>query len=182
MTEIITFIDQTVLESLYAIRDISTVYMLIWITELGSKIVIGGLTLCIILVLALRARFVELAGLIISVAGSAGTVYIIKNLVGRARPNETFQAYLETGFSFPSGHATMALALYGFVAWILWHNASTVFWRVALPTAAAIIVGTIGFSRLYLGLHWASDVLAGFALAGFFVWMGIFFIKKFERL
>jgi len=144
--------------------------------------VIGGLTLCISLVLALRARFAELAGLVISVALSAGAVYIIKHLVERARPNETFQAYIETGFSFPSGHATMALVLYGFVAWLLWRNTSTIFWRVALSTTAVIVVGTIGFSRLYLGVHWASDVLAGFFLAGFFVWMGIVIAKRFERL
>jgi len=182
MTEIITSIDQTVLESLYAIRDISTVYMLIWITELGGLVVISGLTLCIALALTLKARFAELAGLIISVALSVGAVYTIKHLVERARPNETFQAYIETGFSFPSGHATMALALYGFIVWLLWRNASTVFWRVALPTSAVIIIGIIGFSRLYLGLHWASDVLAGFALAGFFVRLGIIVVKRFERL
>jgi len=171
-------LDQQILEGLYAIRNPEAVQVLIWITELGSMTIIGGLAFCAGLVFLLRGRIADFAGLVVSVAGSAAAVYLLKEIIHRARPDTMFQAYLETGFSFPSGHAAMSLALYGFLAWFVWRRIPRTGWHVAALPAAAILIGTIGFSRTYLGVHHASDVLGGFLIAGVFVWLGAIATRK----
>ena len=171
-------LDQQILEGLYAMRNPEAVQVLIRITELGSTMFIGGLALCAGLIFLLRGKVAYFTGLAISVAGSAAAVFLLKEIIHRARPDTMFQAYLETGFSFPSGHAAMSLALYGFLAWFVWRRIPRTGWHVAALPAAAILIGTIGFSRMYLGVHHASDVLGGFLVAGLFVWLAAIVTRK----
>ena len=77
-------IDVNVLHALYALRDPALVQIFIWITELGSTVVIGGIALSLGLYLLLHARLSYLAGLIISIAGTAAAVFILKEIVARA--------------------------------------------------------------------------------------------------
>ena len=95
---------------------------------------------------------------------------MLKNLISRARPD--LLAYPATGFAFPSGHATRAVAFYGFLLFILWPRLTSMWKKIALIITALIILG-IGFSRLYLGVHYLSDVVAGYLIGAFFVWLGI---------
>ena len=69
----------------------------------------------------------------------------------------------ETSFSFPSGHSSVAIAFYGALALVLARLLPRWRARLALALAAAALVAVIGLSRLYLGVHYLSDVLAGFA-------------------
>ena len=175
-------LDQQILEGLYAMRNPEVVQALIWITELGSTAVIGGLTLSIGLILLLRGRVAYCTGLAVSVAGSAVAVFLLKEIIHRARPDTIFQAYLETGFSFPSGHATMSFALYGFLTWLAWRLTQRNRWRFAALAIAILFIGTIGFSRAYLGVHYVSDVLGGFLIAGVFVWFATIAVQKVQAL
>ena len=175
-------LDQQILEGLYAMRNPEVVQALIWITELGSMTIIGGLAFCAGLVFLLRGRIADFAGLVVSVAGSAAAVYLLKEIIHRARPDSIFQAYLETGFSFPSGHAAMSLALYGFVTWLVWRSVPRTGWRFAALCSAILLIGVIGFSRMYLGVHHASDVLGGFLIAGLFMWGATMATRKVESL
>ncbi|RJQ33805.1 phosphatase PAP2 family protein [Candidatus Parcubacteria bacterium] len=171
-------LDQYILEGLYAMRNPEAVQVLIWITELGSTTFIGGLTISAGLVFLFRGKVAYFTGLAISVAGSAAAVYFLKELFHRARPDTIFQAYLETGFSFPSGHAAMSLALYGFLVWLVWRHIPQTGWRFAALFSAALLIGVIGFSRMYLGVHHASDVLGGFLIAGMFAWLATIATRK----
>lgn len=178
MMDVIASFDMRVLEALYAVRDPVCVQAFIWITELGSTTVISGLTICTVLILGVRGHIGYLSGIIVTVAGSEGTVFLLKELFERARPDAVFQAYLETGFSFPSGHTALSFAFYGFLAWMLWNTVSSKKLRIVSLIVLAILVPAIGFSRLYLGVHWMSDVLASYFIAGFFLWLGIVVAKK----
>jgi len=178
--EFITAFDTRILETLYTLRDPQLAQLFSWITELGSTTVMVALVLLVTGALVLRKRYGELAGFATAMIG-ASIVFPLKHIVERARPDEIFQVYLETGFSFPSGHAAKALVFYGFLAWLLARSQSSVWQRTATTASAVFIIGAIGLSRLYLGLHWTSDVLAGFAIGGFFAWLGVFVAKKLER-
>jgi undecaprenyl-diphosphatase len=79
----------------------------------------------------------------------------------RERPLNIYSGH-ET-FSFPSGHATTAMMVYGFLAFLLARGRPR-HWRALLLSLAGVLIVAIGLSRLYLGMHWLSDVVAGFAL------------------
>jgi len=90
---------------------------------------------------------------------------ITKSMVGRPRPPEQLHLISVTGFSFPSGHATAVVACWGMAAVLVGSRRTT---RVKLIVwiGAAVIALFVGFSRLYLGVHWWTDVVAGHALGG----------------
>ncbi|OXM14002.1 phosphatase PAP2 family protein [Paenibacillus herberti] len=88
--------------------------------------------------------------------------YGLKLLFARERP--AHEGWLDVvGYSFPSGHAMTAMALYGMLAVIIWNCART--WAVRLTTAfvCTLFIAATGFARLYFGVHYATDILAGYA-------------------
>jgi membrane-associated phospholipid phosphatase len=85
---------------------------------------------------------------------------VIKVALHRPRPAPVAAGW--DAFSFPSGHATTSAAIYGFLAFILARDAQPR-WQAAIAVTAAIMIALIGFSRLYLGAHWFSDVIGGIA-------------------
>jgi undecaprenyl-diphosphatase len=114
-----------------------------------------------------------------TIIASSGFVYLLKALAERARPDIIAPVYAETSFSFPSGHATLSVVFYGLLAYLLAKNAKIKQTRANLLAGWIFIFVMIGYSRLHLGVHFPSDVLAGYA-AGFF-WLSISIIL-FERL
>lgn len=181
MITLITNLDMAVEQALYAIRDDSLVQLFIRITELGSHYTIFGLALIVAIILAYRKRWVLIAGLCISVFGSAVSAYVLKWLIARPRPDVFMHAYAPTTLhSFPSIHATLSVAFYVFILWLLYDTLPAV-WRHVANGAVTALILAIGFSRLYLGVHYPSDVLAGYVLGGLFVLLGIKVAKYLER-
>jgi membrane-associated phospholipid phosphatase len=120
--------------------------------------------MCLVCAVAARSWFPVLIG----VAGGAGVglvIVVAKELVGRQRPPQPDAVITAGGYSFPSGHATGAAAIGSLCAWMLcrWvvHRRP---WQVAVWALTIAAVGLIGFSRPYLGVHFPTDVLAGWAL------------------
>lgn len=108
-------------------------------------------------------------GFVTTLAGAAASGFALKDIVMRARPSGLIPAIHETGFSFPSGHATGSMAFYGFTAFLLcrWYPRYT----KAIVATTTVIVLAIGFSRLYLGAHFPSDIIGGYLLGG--LWLAI---------
>ncbi|MCX6788164.1 MAG: phosphatase PAP2 family protein [Candidatus Kaiserbacteria bacterium] len=147
------------------------------ITILGSvPFVIGVAGIVGIFLWYATAYRAYIAGLVVTLLGAATTGYFMKILVGRARPSGLISSIAETSFSFPSGHATAAMALYGFLAYLL--CALFPERKAAVLTAAVLLIGVIGFSRLYLGVHFPSDVLAGYLLGGLWLLIGVAVVKR----
>ena len=96
---------------------------------------------------------------------------LLKELVQRPRP-EDINLVVETGFSFPSGHSMVAMAFFGLLVWLVWHYERDRTLRLACCAGFSLIILLIGISRIYLGVHYASDVLAGFCIS--LAWLAMY--------
>jgi membrane protein DedA with SNARE-associated domain/membrane-associated phospholipid phosphatase len=145
-----------------------TTFFLI-VTALGSIEAMVLLGVIVAAILAWGRRWVFLGSWLAAVAGSAVLNYLLKVLFARPRPHFEHPLLVETSYSFPSGHAMESFVVYGMLAYFAvlalrsWES------RVAAVFGAALLVVLIGFSRMYLGVHYLSDVLAGYAAGG--VWL-----------
>ncbi|MDS9471920.1 phosphatase PAP2 family protein [Sporosarcina pasteurii] len=97
-----------------------------------------------------------------SIVGTIALNELLKGHFKRARP-EIYRIMDAGGYSFPSGHTMMAFSLYGMITYILWRNIKTVGGRVALLSFASFMAFMIATSRIYLGVHYPSDVVGGIA-------------------
>ena len=96
---------------------------------------------------------------------------LLKQLVQRPRP-DGFRLIAETGYSFPSGHSMVAMAFYGLLAWMVWHYERDRFVRWLCVIGFGLVIALIGISRIYLGVHYASDVIAGFCVS--LIWLALY--------
>lgn len=139
------------------------------ITEFGGFALLWVLGLTVALVWRLRVGDWIAARALAVVAATAWTSsHIIKWIVGRDRPDEVVRLVTATGSAFPSGHATQAAAMYGTLA-ALWMARSPGRPRrsgIVAVAAAVVVALLVGISRVYLGVHWTSDVVVGWLLGG----------------
>jgi membrane-associated phospholipid phosphatase len=141
------------------------------VTWLGSSVVIAPMLVLVGSYFLVRSRnWRPGVHLLTAYAGALVLYSIIKPAVGRPRPPVAPMLVHVSGFAFPSGHATMSVAFYGTLAGLLWNGRSRVA-RFVLWLGASIVVLLIGTSRLYLGAHWFTDVLGGYALGG--LWLSV---------
>ena len=101
--------------------------------------------------------------LAVAIAGAVGLYNLVKHLVGRPRPPSAIWIGHFSGASFPSGHAAQSVACYVTLALILGAGRSGLA-KAALFGGAVLVVLVVGGSRIYLGAHWLTDVLGGYAL------------------
>ncbi|MFI7190271.1 phosphatase PAP2 family protein [Nocardia nova] len=135
------------------------------ITDLGSPVGVAAVAVVVSGVFAWRRRSAVPAVFIVGTVGFAAVVSTVtKDVVGRARPPAVLHLTAESDFSFPSGHTTATTALAGAVL-VLYVLARPGRGRTALASvAAAVIVAVVAATRLYLGVHWLTDVVGGAVL------------------
>jgi membrane-associated phospholipid phosphatase len=110
---------------------------------------------------------------------SLGLMLLLKNLFRRKRPLAPLLNAVK-GLSFPSGHAIMAVTFYGFIIYILFHTVSNDTVKYILTALLVILIGLIGFSRIYLRVHYLSDVLAGFIIGLLWLIVSIAVLNRVE--
>lgn len=109
---------------------------------------------------------------VLSVAGDDGLDQGLKQLFHRPRPAVPWALAHETSFSFPSSHAMVSIVLYGMLAYLVcrwWITSPSPLLKAAITTFSLLLIAGIGFSRVYLGVHFATDVLAGYIAGG--IWL-----------
>jgi membrane-associated phospholipid phosphatase len=132
------------------------------VTQLGGATVLLGVTLVAAVALLLRRRISHAALMGASLAGGEGLNMALKTALERPRPSFSDPLATAAGFSFPSGHAMVALTVYGALAFVLAASVKSRRVQVLVLAAALVLVLAIGFSRLYLGVHYVSDVLGAY--------------------
>jgi undecaprenyl-diphosphatase len=131
-----------------------------WITFLGKWQVILIFTTAAILILWLWKKTFYIVPLLLCITGSQIFTLTGKFIFHRARPGAAI--YPENSFSFPSGHASIAIAVYGFFTYLLIKNLHQWKRKIDVFFIGMILIMLIGFSRLYLGVHYVSDIWGGY--------------------
>jgi undecaprenyl-diphosphatase len=122
----------------------------------GTAVVLGVLVAAFLV----RRRYLDAAGLLVAVLGAWALELVLKPVFAIARPEVFPHLTHAGGFSFPSGHALRGTAMFGFLAGLLVVSRPAV-WRWLLALACAAVAVAICWSRVYLGVHWPTDVTAG---------------------
>ena len=142
------------------------------ISALGSPAAMAVIGAAGALLLLLRRKWLVLAAWVAAFGGAGLLTVILKNLIQRPRPVGAAEFLFGTTYSFPSGHALGSLVGYGMLAYVIgsmWGESRRV--RARLTIATAVMVIAIGLSRLYLGVHYFSDVVAGYAVG--VLWLSV---------
>ncbi len=164
-------LDQAVNLALEPLRGPALTGLFTWISSLASPLTATIIVLAASALLWMKRRRAALPALWVLYFGVPASMEAIKLLVARPRP-EPLAGVIEIGASFPSGTATIAAALYGFLAYLLTRELNSKPQRQALTAAAALLIAAIAFSRLALSVHYLSDVVAGVLLGGLWVVVG----------
>jgi len=132
------------------------------ITKLGSPFLFTFTAILIAILLFVRKNIYEAILLVLATGVSLVAVTILKDTLQVARP--AYDLITTNGWSFPSGHATMATTFFFIVSYIFFGKMKTIAGKIYLILGSILGVILVCLSRLYLGAHWALDVLGGIAL------------------
>ena len=147
-------------------------YIVKFITFLGSASVVIFINILILIVLKNKKIGILLSANLIVITIFQ---YTLKPIFGRIRPVD-INLIEETSYSFPSGHSLTAMAFYGFIIYLIYK--SNLKYKKLLITLLSILILLIGLSRVYLGVHFITDVLGGFTFSVFYLILFIELTKK----
>lgn len=164
-------LDEGINQRIGPIRTDGMITVFIWITDLGGSAALVAVALMTTGLLWAHCRRHMIAPLWLTILGSQITTNAVKYVLARQRPEFVTEVAAVTP-SFPSGHAASAMAVYGFIAYIVATELMTTRQRFEVIYWTAVLICLIGFSRMLLGVHYASDVAAGFLLGGFWLLLG----------
>ncbi|MBI3077735.1 MAG: phosphatase PAP2 family protein [Deltaproteobacteria bacterium] len=173
----ITALDRTVLTSLREARSEPLKDAMEFVSLLGGRE--GGIPFVLLVsaALGISGRWFSLTAFLMFGTLGAGLSELLKVAFQRPRPDAAL-ALLSTD-SFPSGHAMNSLILIGMTAFILTDIVERRALRVLVIAVSVVLVGLIGFSRVYLGHHWPSDVVGGYMIGGLWLALGIRLQRKY---
>lgn len=161
--------DETVLLWINQFANPALNQVMLTITRLGDPAFVIPLTVAVFFWLWWRWRRRIATLFAINCLGGAVLSTGMKLFFGKPRPALWPQLITETTYSFPSGHALGSMVLYGFLGYLLVQRFPRQ--RAWIYGVAALLIASIGFSRLYLGVHWPTDVLAGYSIG--FLWISL---------
>jgi undecaprenyl-diphosphatase len=162
--------DEAVRNAIHSLASPALTQAMRRVTDLGSPLVLVTLGILVTWRLAAVGRRRAAIIFVLACLGADALSETLKLVFHRQRP-ESFFGYAEPGtYSFPSGHSVMSACFYGVIAAIFTARMESHAGRIASWTAAALLALIIGFSRIYLGVHYPTDVVAGYAAAA--IWVG----------
>ena len=152
---------------LYNLRTETFVNFFSIVTWLGKWWIVFFLAFIISIIFWKRKEKFNALALWSALAAANATAFLGKTICRRPRPE--LAVYNEHSFSFPSAHAINAVVFYGFLLYIFWQKSKNLKQKILSTLAGLSIMFIIGFSRLYLGVHYLSDVLAGYLIGA--IWL-----------
>lgn len=170
--EIFTW-DTSIYNYLMQKRNIKLNELVILFTELGGAIVITIITI-LLLIFVKKEYKIMIATNVISITLLN---QILKIVFMRPRP-EIMRLIDENGYSFPSGHSMVSTAFYGLLIYLIYKNVKNNYLKWFGCIALSLLIIGIGLSRIYLGVHYASDVIGGFCFSIIYLIIYMQLIKK----
>ena len=154
--------------------------VMMFITDIGFGIKYIIIVITSFLLLSYLRRWREVAGLGICLTGGAVLNFWLKYVFHRSRP-DLLRVVQEIGYSFPSGHVIASMCFYGMSAFLVMRTISSWRGRLTVLTLTVMLNVAIGISRIYLGVHYPTDVVAGYAVGSMWVAFCISLLMWWER-
>lgn len=146
-----------------------------FITNFGGAIFIAGVAIFLAIIIKNKKIGISiLANLVII----TGLNQLFKRILQRPRPTE-YRIIQETGYSFPSGHSMISMAFYGYLIYLIYKHVKNKYIKWISISLLSILICLIGISRIYLGVHYTSDVLGGFLISISYLVIYISAVNKF---
>ena len=156
-----TLFDARVREAVRSVSSPLVTRLFLAITFLGSQACVLGISACFALAMFLKRRWEHALLILITMAGAELWLSLLKSYFHRQRPEPFFGTHLPPSYSFPSGHSLLSFCCYGLLCALACRQLRCRSrWLIAI--SGAILVLAIGISRIYLGVHYPTDVIGGY--------------------
>lgn len=168
-TDVLASYDHQITQNVISYRSPTLTEYFIFVTRIGDVygyLVVIGLCAFISLVVFKKWKYMVQITLVLFL--SALSNLVLKRFINRARPDIEHLVTVET-LSYPSGHAMAAMAFYGFLAYLFYKFKINIFIKVIAILTLAVLIISIGISRIYLGVHFPSDIAGGFIAGAIWV-------------
>lgn len=174
--EIISTIDTSIYNLIIKLMSTNVTFVMTFISHLGSAVTLITLSIGFILLLKNKkqSRFIILNLILVFLLNR-----LLKLIIARPRP-EVLKLVNAGGYSFPSGHSMISFGFYGFLIYLVYKNINNKKIKYPLMTFLSAIILLIGISRIYLGAHYATDVIGGFIIA--FIYLIVFIKYMYNRV
>lgn len=173
-------LDDAIAAGLQAQADTAVLQWFATLTHLGDAWALAAATVVIGTVLWVRQHRLLAIGWLVALAGNGALTKILKQVFERVRPEHVHGIAQADGFSFPSGHTSGSMAAYAMLAYLTTRLLPRP-WHLPVVMAAGAVIFTAGWSRVVLQVHYASDVLAGWLLAGTWVLCTVLVMESVAR-
>ena len=146
-----------------------------FITNFGGAIFIAVVAIFLAIIIKNKKNGISI---LLNLVIITGLNQLLKRILQRARPTE-YRIIQETGYSFPSGHSMISMAFYGYLIYLIYKHVKNKYIKWISISLLSILICLIGISRIYLGVHYTSDVLGGFLISISYLVIYISAVNKF---
>ncbi len=159
--------DKTILLWIHQFANPTLDHIMLLITRFNDLSTVTMITALTLAILIWRHYYLEAKIFLIDCLGGLVLSYGLKSVFGKVRPDLWQSAIEDVSFSYPSGHALVSTVLYGFIAYLIATHYPK--FSLLIYTGVVCLIGAIGLSRLYLGVHWPTDIIGGYGIG--FLWL-----------
>ena len=156
----IDFLDTPIYKGIYQLRNNIWDSIFKSITRFGNILTVLCISIVLMLTMNKKNQFIFGINIILNVLSNQ----MLKNIIQRPRPDH-IKLIVQSGYSFPSGHAMISIALYGFIIYLIAKKPYNKYIKIISISLLTLLILGIGCSRIYVGVHYPSDVISGYSLA-----------------
>lgn len=167
---LINTVDQTIYNLIINLMNSNTTAIMMFVSYLGSAVILIVLSIGFIFLLKDKrdSKYISINLVLVFLLNR-----ILKYIIARPRP-QVLRLVQENGYSFPSGHSMVSMGFYGFLIYLIYIKIKNKKIKYPLIMLLSVLIFSIGISRIYLGAHYATDVIGGFIIAVIYL---IIFVK-----
>ena len=176
LTNNISNFDDTIYNTIFSIRNNFWDAFFKCITKCGNTITIIVLVVILFFFIKNKYRLMLVCVPIATVLSNQ----LLKHIIRRPRPDH-LRLIKQGGYSYPSGHAMISIALYGFLIYYVYHKVNNKYLKIFLISLLSILIILIGMSRIYVGVHYPSDILGGYILSLLILILVILGVDKYDK-